>query len=108
MKTTYLLANLVFNETDAHAEPLHVDGDGRVILFTLAKGQSIPEHNAPSSPFVVVVLKGQGAFAGRDGIERICGPNTLLVFDVGENHSIRALEELIFVGVLHGAPGFGK
>jgi hypothetical protein len=43
-------------------------------------------------------------FAGGDGKGQQCGPNSLLVFDPGENHVIRALaEELVFVGFLHGA-----
>ncbi len=45
-------------------------------------------------------------FAGRDGKEQEFGPNSLLVFDTGEKHSVRALDEdLVFVGFLHGAPG---
>ncbi len=104
MKETQLLENLKFGSKDAHAEVVHSDLQGRAIRFMLKPGQSIREHNAPSSPFFVVVLKGRGSFAGGDGIEHTCGPNTLLVFDPGENHAIRALEELVFVGVLHGAP----
>ncbi len=104
MKATSLLENLKFGAKDAHAEPVHTDRKGRAILFTLTPGQSIREHNAPSSPFFVVVLKGQGVFAGGDGKEQTCGPNTLLVFDAGENHAIRALEDLVFIGILHGAP----
>ncbi len=43
-------------------------------------------------------------FEGSDGNEQQFGPNSLLVFDPGENHLIRALdEELVFVGFLHGA-----
>lgn len=104
MKVTNLLENLKFGDKDPHAEPIHADREGRAILFTLRPGQSIREHNAPSTPFFVVVLRGQGAFAGGDGSEHICGPNTLLVFDSGENHSIRAIEELVFIGILHGSP----
>lgn len=81
---------------------------GRAILFTLKPEQSIREHNAPSSPFFAVVLKGQGVFTGGDGVEHACGPNTLLVFDAGEQHAIRAIDELVFVGFLHGAPGAQK
>lgn len=106
MKATHLLEDQIFNDKHAHAEPLHVDRDGRVILFTLKPGQTIREHNAPSSPFYALILSGQGAFTGEDGIERTFGPNTLLTFDPGENHTIRALEELVFVGFLHGAPGY--
>ena len=105
MKSVNLLENLTFGDKDAHANPLHVDQQGRAILFTLKAGQSIREHNAPSSPFFVVVLKGQGIFTGDDGSEHACGPNTLLVFDAGENHAIRAVDELVFVGFLHGVPG---
>ncbi|RIK31192.1 MAG: hypothetical protein DCC56_03105 [Anaerolineae bacterium] len=101
MKTANLLENLTFKD-EAHANPLHVDRQGRAILFTLKAGQSIREHNAPSSPFFVVVLKGQGVFTGGDGAEHVCGPNTLLVFDAGEQHSVRAVDELAFVGFLHG------
>jgi quercetin dioxygenase-like cupin family protein len=108
VKVTRLLEDLRFGDKDAHAEPVHSDRKGRAILFTLKPGQSIREHNAPSSPFFVVVLKGRGAFAGGDGVEHTCGPNSLLVFDAGENHTIRALEELVFVGILHGAPGAQK
>lgn len=104
MKIANLLENLKFGDKDAHAEPLHVDTDGRVILFTLKPEQSIREHNAPSSPFYAVVLKGKGVFTGGDGVEHVCEPNTLLVFDAGEQHAIRAIEELTFIGFLHGAP----
>ncbi|HKZ43761.1 MAG TPA: cupin domain-containing protein [Anaerolineales bacterium] len=106
MKFINLMENLKFGINDPHAEPLHVDAQGRAILFTLKPDQSIREHNAPSSPFFVVVLKGKGIFAGGDGVEHTCEPNTLLVFDAGEQHAIRAVEELVFVGFLHGAPGY--
>lgn len=105
MKVVNLLENLQFGSKDAHAEPLHVDKEGRAILFTLKPAQSIREHNAPSSPFFVVVLKGEGVFTGGDGVEHICGPNTLLIFDVAEQHTIHATtDELAFIGFLHGVP----
>ena len=104
MKTVNLPEDLKFRNNDPHAEVVHSDQKGRAIRFMLEPGQSIREHNAPSSPFFVVVLKGRGTFAGGDGAEHTCGPNTLLVFDAGENHTIHALDELVFVGVLHGAP----
>jgi quercetin dioxygenase-like cupin family protein len=105
MKSMNLFENLKFREEGAHAEPLHADRNGRAILFTLKPDQSIREHNAPSSPFYVVILRGRGIFAGGDGVEQTCGTNTLLVFDPGENHLIRAVDELVFVGFLHDAPG---
>ena len=104
MKIANLLENLKFGNPDPRAEPIHSDREGRAILFTLKPGQSIREHNAPSSPFFAIVLKGKGIFAGGDGVEHTCGPNTLLVFDPGENHAIHATEELVFIGILHGSP----
>lgn len=108
MNVRNLLENLTFGSEDPHAEPLHVDRQGRAILFTLNSDQSIREHNSPSSPFFVVVLKRNGFFTGGDGVEHTCGPNTLLVFDAGEQHVIRAVDELVFVGFLYGAPGAQK
>jgi hypothetical protein len=44
-------------------------------------------------------------FKGSDGQEQQCGPNTLLIFNPAENHSLRALDEnLVFIGILHGVP----
>lgn len=54
----------------------------------------------------MVVLQGHGIFKGGDGQEQPVGPNTLLIFDPAEKHSVYAADEdLIFIGVLHGVPG---
>jgi len=106
MRSTHLLDNLEFHDEHPYAQPLYVSEDGRVIRFMLKAGQSIVEHNAPSSPFYAVVVKGRGVFSGADGVEREFGPNDILIFDKGENHAVRALdEELVFVGFLHGVEG---
>lgn len=105
MKSINLLENWEFDDKGPHADPLHVNKNGRVILFKLKPGQTIREHNAPSSPFYVIILGGRGIFTGGDGVERIVGPNNLLVFEPGEQHSVHALEALVFIGFLHGAPG---
>ncbi len=105
MRSINLFENWEFNHNGPHAEPLYVNRNGRAILFTLKAGQTIREHNAPSSPFYVVIVSGRGVFAGGDGMELTVGPNMLLVFDPAEKHVIHALDELIFVGFLHGAPG---
>lgn len=106
MRSTHLLENLEYHDEHPYAQPLYVSEDGRVIRFMLKPGQSIQEHNAPSSPFFAVVLKGRGMFAGADGVEREFGPNDILIFDKGEIHAVRALgEELVFVGFLHGVGG---
>ncbi len=106
MRTMPLLENLEFHEAAPYAQPLYVDEYGRVLRFTLKPGQSIAEHETPHSPFYVVVLKGHGAFAGGDKEEHQFGPNNLLIFEPGECHTVRALdEELVFIGFLHGVTG---
>ncbi|MBK8799514.1 MAG: hypothetical protein IPM07_25860 [Anaerolineales bacterium] len=58
----------------------------------------------PDSPFYIVVLQGRGMFSGGDGHEVEHGPASLLLFEQGESHAIRALdEELIFVSFMRGA-----
>lgn len=106
MRTMQLLQELEFDAKEAHAQPLFADKDGRVLRFTLRPGQTIRQHNNSDSPFYVIVLKGQGTFAGGDGKEQSLGPNSLLIFNPMENHLVRALDqELVFLGLLHGAPG---
>ena len=105
MRTMQLLEGLEYHEHNPNAQPLFVDSNGRVLRFMLKRGESIKEHNTHASPFYVVVLKGTGVFAGQDGKEQTFGPNSLLIFDPGESHHIRAdKEDLVFVGFLHGEP----
>ena len=106
MKTEMLMENWEFHEKDPYAQPMYVSHDGRILRFALHPRQIVREHNAPHSPVYVVVLKGQGIFTSADGQEHQLGPNALIIFEAGENHTIRALEEdLVFVTFLHGAPG---
>ena len=45
-------------------------------------------------------------FTGEDGREVLLEPNALVVFDAGEVHAVRALDEpLVFVAFLHQARG---
>ena len=105
MKTVQLLANLQFHDPNPNADPLYVDRYGRVILFALKPGQSIKEHAVPHSPFYAIVVRGHGYFSGRDQAEIRLGPNDLVIFEPGEDHSVRADdEELVFVGFLNGEP----
>jgi quercetin dioxygenase-like cupin family protein len=105
MKTFQLLEDVAFHDANPYAHPLQVDEHGRILRFALKPGQVIREHNAPHSPVYLIVLQGKGLFAGADGVERELGPNALLTFEPGEQHTIRAqAEELIFLALLHGSP----
>lgn len=110
MKTLQLLESihehLEFSDDRPLAKPLLVEQSGRVLRFTLKPNQSIAEHCAPHSPVHIVVLRGKGMFAGEDGGEVLLGSDDLVVFEAGEMHAIRALEEeLVFVAFLHKVEG---
>ncbi len=108
MKTVSLLEAFEFHNDHAFAQPLLVDKNGRILRFMLKAGQSIVEHNAPHSPFYIVILQGRGIFSGADGIAHEYGANTLITFDVAEVHSVCALNEpLIFLGFLQGVSTVG-
>jgi quercetin dioxygenase-like cupin family protein len=95
----------IFHDNNPYAEPLFVDKWGRVLRFALKPGQSVREHTAPHSPVYVMVLQGTGQFSGGDNLEHTHGPGSLLIFEPGEVHAIRAGDEdLVFVALLHGAP----
>lgn len=103
MKSKQLLGDLEFHDTVPFAQPLLVDQDSRILRWMLKPGQEIKEHQVPHSPFYVIVLKGRGIFTGKDQQEQEYGPDTLLIFEPDELHTVRALdEELVFVGFLHG------
>ena len=105
MKTIQLMEKWEFHDNNPFAQPLFVAPDGRILRFALHPGQIVREHTAPHSPVYVVVLKGTGVFVGGDNKEQQFGPNALIIFDAGENHAIRALDEdLVFITFLHGAP----
>lgn len=84
------------------AEALQYDRKGRRALrWTLRAGQEVKEFTTEQTPIHVVVLLGEGVFTGGDGQEQRLGPNSLIVFDVGESHSARALRNLVFIAFLH-------
>ncbi len=105
MQMIDLFHDIEFTPDHPDAQALYVSRTGRVLRWNLKPGQSIKEHSVPDSPFYVVVLQGTGIFTGGDGKEYSIRANNLVVFEPGEKHSIRALDEnLVFVGFLEGVP----
>jgi quercetin dioxygenase-like cupin family protein len=103
MKTFDLLEDLDIGE-QGQARAVFADHEGRALRFALSEGEEIKQFHA-HSPTYIVVLKGQGLFRGADGEEKKAGPNTMVIFDNGEDHAVRAIGgDLVFVSVLHGAP----
>jgi YD repeat-containing protein len=104
MKTVNLLDGLEWRDSEesGHAQALHYDEHGRALRWTLRPGQAVQEFTTQQTPIYLIVLQGQGMFAGVDGQEELRGPNSLVIFDQGEKHSARALDEdLVFVAILH-------
>ncbi len=105
MQTMNLLHGIEFTPDHPDAQALYVSRTGRVLRWNLKPGQRIQAHSVPDSPFYVVVLQGTGMFTGGDGKEYPIRANNLVIFEPGEKHSIRALDEnLVFVGFLEGVP----
>jgi quercetin dioxygenase-like cupin family protein len=105
MQSLPIHENLVFHDSNPYAEPLFVAPTGRILRFALRPGQAVRDHTVPSSPVYLVTLQGAGLFSGEDGEEHRLGPGTLVIYDVGERHAIRAEdEEVVFLAFLHGAP----
>ena len=102
MKTIQLFDTLQFHEKNPYPQPLSMDEHGRVLSFALRPGQCIREHNSPDSPLYLIVLDGNGIFSGNDGRETECAPGSLLIFDPGERHILRARDrDLILIGFMH-------
>ena len=58
----------------------------------------------PDSPFNIVMLDGRDMFARRGRKKEEHGPASLLLFETGEGHSVRALDEyLVLVNFLQAA-----
>lgn len=105
MRTFDLFEGIEFNERNAHAESLHSNEEGRALRFAFLPGQRIEPHEAPHSPVHLVILRGQGMFAGADGVERACSEGMMVAFDAGESHTVRALDEkLVYVAIYSENP----
>lgn len=101
MKTIQLFETLLFHEKNPYPQPLCIDGYGRVLSFALRPGQFIREHTAPDAPLYLIVLDGTGVFSGSDEREMECAPGTMLIFEPGERHTLRARDrDLIMIGVM--------
>jgi quercetin dioxygenase-like cupin family protein len=88
-----------------YAQPLRVSEQGRILRFTLRPGQTVKQHTAPESPINIVVIAGRGLFTGANELAEQFGPDSLVIFDAGETHSIQAMDEnLVFVAFMQGAP----
>ena len=105
MRTIDLFEDVIFSERKAHAESLHSNEEGRALRFAFLPDQKIESHEAPHSPIHLVIIQGRGMFAGADGVERECSEGMMVIFDSGEKHTVRALDEkLVYVAIYKESP----
>ena len=105
MEYVNLMEGIKFNESHPIAQSIHADKNGRLLQFALKPGQELKEHSSPSSPVYLLVLKGEGVFKGENDSQATAGPGSILIYDIGEKHSVKAGDnELVFVASLHGSP----
>lgn len=106
MKAVGLLDGLEWHDSgdSGRAQAIHHDEHGRALRWTVRRGQTVREFTTQRTPIYLIVLLGSGVFAGADGKEEELGPNSLVIFDQGEAHSVRAVDrDLVFIAVLHEA-----
>ena len=100
-----LMHGIKFNEGHPIAESIRADKNGRILRFALKPGQELKEHSNSTSPVYLLVLKGEGIFKGENGSQETAGPGSILIYEVGEIHSVTAGgNELVFIAILHGSP----
>ena len=105
MECINLTEGIKFNDDHPIAQAVHADKNGRILQFALEPGQELKEHSNSASPVYLIVLKGEGIFRGKDSSRAIAGPGSIIIYDVGEKHSVKAREdELVFAAILHGSP----
>lgn len=105
MKSINLLEEIEFNDTRVLGQAILADKNNRIIRFALKAGQCLKEHRVPSSAVRIIVIKGSGVFSGEDNKGVELGPQSLIIFEPNEAHSVQALDmELVFVAILQGSP----
>ena len=65
--------------------------DTRLLVFRIAPGQSVAPHQSVST-VILTVLDGEGIVLGKEG-ERPCRPGDVVVFEPGETHGMRAVDQ---------------
>lgn len=92
-------ASAVSNTPDRPAAALlHDHDDGRLLVFRIEPGQQVPVHTSVSSVFLTVI-SGRGLVSGADG-EREVGPGSVVSYEPGEPHGMRAAGEIFVLAAL--------
>ena len=76
-------------------------GEARSIVLALPAGEELQDHQVHERAYVVVI-DGEVDLAGKTG-----GPGLAAVFEPGERHAVRAIEDARLLLVLAPWPGQG-
>ncbi len=92
------------SRAERHATALaHNAPDCRVVLFTLAPGQTVPVHTSTST-VVATVAQGNGVFTGADSQVELA-PGASVIYEPNEPHGMTAGPHgMRFVAVIAPAP----
>jgi quercetin dioxygenase-like cupin family protein len=77
--------------------------EARAVVVELSEGEEMGEHHVHERA-IVQVVRGRVEIAA-SGESADCGAGTLVVFDCGERHSVRALEDSMLLMTLAPWPG---
>jgi quercetin dioxygenase-like cupin family protein len=89
-----------------HPQILHsTRGESRSVLLALRAGEGLPDHQVHERAHVVVIEGDVDVVCGASEVSG--GPGTLVVFDPGERHEVRARTDARLLLVLAPWPGPG-
>jgi quercetin dioxygenase-like cupin family protein len=77
-----------FSSAGRAVQRLYAAGPCEVLLVCWAAGQRSSSHDHGHSESVVVIVEGR-LVAVEDGVERECGPGSVIVTPVGSTHQLR-------------------
>ena len=104
MKSLSLLENVEFHAQSPYAEPLFVSDEPVSYASRCGQARSCRSTMRRIHPCLLRCCKA-GDCSRAPMVSAAFGPNSLVIFDAGENHSIRALnEDLVVLVFLREAP----
>jgi quercetin dioxygenase-like cupin family protein len=91
MKKVSLNKESKFNDLHMSRFLVHDSPYCKILNFNFKAGQELPVHSHEAEGQVsIVVLRGKGAFLGKDGATIPAEPGDVLISDISEPHGVRA------------------
>jgi quercetin dioxygenase-like cupin family protein len=91
MKRIEVFKESSFDEKSMKRLIVHDSPYFKILNFNFSAGQELPIHSHDiEGQLSIVVIKGEGSFLGKDGIELPANMGDVLISDISEPHGIRA------------------